>query len=230
MLKPRWSIPRGDRPTNVMNESGYRIRTGIDWRELVAVILLSITTILTAWSGFQASKWGGAMAISFNQASSARIQASRLDSDANRVETIQVSLFTQWLQAGFNGENHLQDYLVARFPEPLNTAFAAWRATNPTTNPNAPTSPFVMPQYHVPQLAAKDAADARADAKFAQALDFNQRGDNYTVLTVALAAVLFFAAISGRMHSLRSQWFLLGLGLLLFVSILGLLLAFPKLV
>jgi hypothetical protein len=60
-----------------------------------------------------------------------------------------------------------------------------------------------------------------ADAKFAEALDFNQRRDNYTVLTVALAAVLFFAAISGRIQSRRSQWFLLGLGLLLFLSLLS---------
>jgi hypothetical protein len=213
-----------------MNESDHPTHAGIDWRELVAVILLSITTILTAWSGFQASKWGGAMAISFNQASSSRIQASRLDGEANRVETIQVSLYTQWLQSGFNGETRLQEYLSARFPEPLKSAFAAWQATNPATNAQAPASPFVMPEYRVPQLAAKDAADARADAKFAQALEFNQRGDNYTVLTVALAAVLFFAAISGRMNSRRSQWFLLGLGLVLFVSILSLLLVYPKLV
>lgn len=91
-------------------------RGGPDWRELVAVILLSITTILTAWSGFQASKWGGAMSISFSQASSARIEASRLDGEANRVGTIQVSLFTQWLQAGFTDDTRLQDYLAERFP------------------------------------------------------------------------------------------------------------------
>jgi hypothetical protein len=95
----------GDKPG--VTETDYRAHGGVDWRELVAVILLSITTILTAWSGFQASKWGSAMAISFNQARSARMQASRLDSDANRVETIQVSLYTQWLQAGFNGNTQL---------------------------------------------------------------------------------------------------------------------------
>ncbi len=213
-----------------MSEVDRHLHARPDWRELIAVVLLSVTTILTAWSGFQASKWGGAMAISFNQASSSRIQASRLESDANRIETIQVALFTQWLQAEYAGDRTFQDYLAARFPEPLKTAFAAWLATDPKTNANAPTSPFAMAQYRIPQLAAKDVADARADAKFAEALDFNQRGDNYTVLTVALAAVLFFAAISGRMRSRRSQWFLLGLGIVLFVSILCLLLLFPKLV
>lgn len=28
-------------------------------RELVAVILLSLTAVLTAWSGFQSHKWAG---------------------------------------------------------------------------------------------------------------------------------------------------------------------------
>ena len=201
----------------------------LDWRELVAVVLLSVTTILTAWSGFQSSKWGGAMSISFSQASSARIEASRLDGDANRRISVQVSLYTQWLQARATGDTKLADYLVPRFPEPLDVAFAAWIATDPETNPDAPSSPFAMPEYAVPETAGAAAADARADAKFAEALDYNQRGDNYTLLTVAFASVLFFTAMSGRMVSRRSQWLLLALGLLIFVIAASLLLSFPKL-
>ena len=37
-----------------------------DWRELVAIILISVTTIITAWTAFQASKWGGLMLINFS--------------------------------------------------------------------------------------------------------------------------------------------------------------------
>ena len=40
-------------------------------REVVAVVVLSITAILTAWCGFEASKWSGMMSIEFSQASSA---------------------------------------------------------------------------------------------------------------------------------------------------------------
>ena len=39
-----------------------------DWVGLVSILLLSATAILTAWTGFQASNWGGAMSISFTQA------------------------------------------------------------------------------------------------------------------------------------------------------------------
>ncbi|HEY7859021.1 MAG TPA: hypothetical protein VIC82_11035 [Candidatus Nanopelagicales bacterium] len=213
-----------------MDEDTQTTSSRHDWRELVAVVLLSITTILTAWSGFQASKWGGAMSISFSQASSARIEASRDDGDANRRQTIQVALYTQWLEATATNNTRLQSYLSARFPEPLKTAFTAWIATNPKTNPQAPASPFSMPEYKVPELAAASAADARADAKFAEALDYNQRGDNYTLLTVAFASVLFFAAMSGRMQGRRAQWFLLGVGLVMFLGAVSLLLVYPKLV
>ncbi len=202
----------------------------LDWRELVAVVLLSVTTIVTAWSGFQSSKWGGAMSISFSQASSARIEASRLDGDANRRQSIQVTLYTQWLQAEATGDKKLADYLSERFPEPLDAAFAAWIATEPDTNPDAPSSPFVMSEYAIPEKAASAAADSRADAKFAEALENNQRGDNYTLLTVAFASVLFFTAMSGRMVSRRAQWLLLVLGLVLFVLAASLLLFYPKLV
>lgn len=202
----------------------------VDWRELIAVVLLSVTAILTAWTGFQSSKWGGAMSISFSQASSARIQAARYDSDANRVQTIQVSLFTQWLQAYQDKDSELTAFLEDRFPEPLATAFPAWIATKPLKDANAPGTPFQMPQYVIPAQQQAARSDARADAKFAEALRNNQRGDNYTVLTVAFATVLFFAALSGRMRGTRAQWFLLGLGCVGFVIAGWLLLSYPKLV
>jgi hypothetical protein len=201
-----------------------------EWRELVAVILLSVTAILTAWSGFQASKWSGAMSISFSQASSARIEAARFESVANRKETIQVGLFTQWLQAYRAQDEELADFLVTRFPEPLATAFPDWLATKPLKNADAPSSPFDMPSYVLPELVESKASDQRADQKFAEALRDNQRGDNYTVLTIGFATVLFFGALSGRMHRPRAQWALLALGSLGFVVLAGVLISFPKLV
>jgi hypothetical protein len=214
----------------VTTEEGGRAHRDTDWRELVAVVLLSLTAVLTAWTGFQASKWGGAMSISFAQASTARIEAARLDGTANQRQSVQVGLFTQWLQARTDGKTDLADFLSTRFPEPLATAFATWLASHPLTNEDAAASPFSLPEYALPERAAGAAADARADAKFAQALRNNQRGDNYTVLTVAYAMILFFGALSGRMRDPRSQWGLLGLAALGFVVCGIVVLSFPTLV
>ncbi len=203
---------------------------GPDWRELAAVLLLAVTAIVTAWTGFQASKWSGAMSIAFSQASSARIEASRLEGVASRKQTIQVSLFTQWLQAYQDEDEQLTDFLSSRFPEPLASAFPDWIDSQPLSNPEAPATPFEMPAYVIPELAASRQADDRADDKFAEALLNNQRGDNYTVLTVAFATVLFFGALSGRMRSARAQWAFLVLGCLGFVAAASLLVFFPKLI
>jgi hypothetical protein len=203
---------------------------GPDWRELVAVLLLAITAIVTAWTGFQASKWSGAMSISFSQASSARIEAARLEGVANRKQIVQVSLFTQWLQAYQAADGELADFLSSRFPEPLASTFPAWIASRPLKNPQAAATPFEMPAYAIPELEASRQADDRADAKFAEALRNNQRGDNYTVLTVAFATVLFFGALSGRMRGVRAQWAFLALGWIGFLAAASLLVFFPKLI
>lgn len=120
--------------------------TAAGWRELIAIVLLSVTAIATAWSGFQASKWGGEMSISFSKASTARIEASRADANANRQLSIQVQIYTQWIEAFAAQDERLSTYLSDRFPEPLATAWAAWIALTPEKNPDAPDSPFDMPE------------------------------------------------------------------------------------
>jgi hypothetical protein len=199
-------------------------------REIVAVLLLSVTAILTAWTGFQASKWAGAMSIAFSQASGSRIEAVQLEGTADRKLTVQVQLFGQWLQAFQDGDDQLADFLVERFPEPLASAFPEWLASRPLVRSEAADSPFDLPSYQIPELQEAAEADARAGVRFAEALRHNQRSDNYTVLTVGFAAVLFFGAMAGRMKRPRSQWALLGLGLAGFCVLAALLLTYPKLV
>ncbi len=97
------------------------------------------------------------------------------------------------------------------------------------TDPGAPPTPFEMDEYAIPELAEAAATDARADQRFDDALRNNQRGDNYTVLTVAFATVLFFTALSGKMRSRRAQSALLLLGLVGFAVTAGVLLFYPVL-
>ena len=221
-------LDSGDQATPAAPKASRR---GLDdRRELITVVLLSVTAILTAWTGFQASKWGGAMSIAFSEASGARIEASREDATADRKQTIQVQLFTQWLQAYQAGDDQLTGFLAERFPEPLRTAFPVWIASQPLVNPDAAPTPFDLPEYVIPEVTAAQAADERADARFDDALVYNQRGDNYTVLTIGFAAVLFFGAMSGRLAGQRAQWAMLGLGLAGFAVCAGVLLSFPKLI
>ena len=199
------------------------------WVGLVAVLLLSITAILTAWTGFQASKWGGAMSISFTQAATARVESAVLAGQADRHEGLQVQVYAQWLEASLRGDKETAEALSSRFKEPLKTAFPAWFATDPLKNPDAPETPFDMPEYHSEVAEESKQASARADALFAEGLENNQTGDNYTILTVLGAVVLFFTAMSTRVKKGRNQWILLGSALVLFGVIVALLAFFPRL-
>jgi hypothetical protein len=202
----------------------------LSWRHWVAVTLMSLTTILAAWSAFESSKWSGVMSISFSQASSARIEAARYQGDANRAVSIQVGLFTQWVNAYAAESEREADYLASVFPEPLKTSFDAWVLLEPDKNPEVPRTPFSMPEYQLQATADANAADDRADQKFAEALESNQRSDNYTLMAVLFAVVLFFTALSGRARSPRIAAIYLGFALVLFFVSASFLLTFPKLI
>ena len=203
--------------------------TSADWRELVAVVLMSVTTVLTAWTAFQASKWSGDMSISFNQASAARIDAGRYEGEANRQSTIQVSLYTSWVQAQSSGDTKLADYLQGNFPEPLASATNAWLELKPLTNSSAPKTPFEMPEYEQLSRGQAIEADALAQSKTEKALESNRHGDNYTVLTILFATVLFFGAVSGRVRRTLSGWILVGTAAVIFTGASSILITFPKL-
>jgi hypothetical protein len=60
----------------------------------------------------------------------------------------------------------LSDFLYGRFPPALKTATDAWLATRPLQNPEAPSSPFVMPDYQVSERAEADRWQTEADAQW----------------------------------------------------------------
>jgi len=198
-------------------------------QELIAVVLMSLTAILTAWCGFEASKWGGATSIAFSEASSARIEASRLHNNGSVRQSVHVGLFAEWVQATGMGNTDAASFIADRFPEPLATAFAEWISAHPLSDPASPTSPFDMPAYALPEVAAADAANARADARYDDALRSSDRSDAYTILTVLFAIVLFFAALTGRIGSPWARTIVLGLAVALFIGGATLLAVMPKL-
>lgn len=194
-------------------------------RAVVAVVVISLTAILTAWCGFEASKWSGQMSIRFSEASSARIRAADLASEARDAQAVDLTIYAEWVRARAEGETELARYVESRFTPEFAVAFEDWQAGGENLR-----SPFAEDAY-VPQGQAESAATSRAaDRKFAQALAANQRGDNYTLLTVLFALVLFLVAVSER-HPVRwAAWFLLGAGIVVALAGVGILAAFPVLV
>jgi hypothetical protein len=191
-------------------------------RETVVIIVLSVTAVLTAWCGFESSQWGGEMSIAFSEASSARIEAARQAGVANAARQADLTIWGLYVQARAQGDTALARYVEQRFTDHFRVAYQAWLAEAEPTS-----GPFKMKEYVPPGTTEAMAADQRADNRFADALVFNQRGDNYTILTVLFALVLFFAAASTRLGSLRVQRILIGVAIIFLIAGTVILATFP---
>ncbi|GMM95585.1 MULTISPECIES: hypothetical protein [unclassified Microbacterium] len=193
-----------------------------DIRDIVAVVLLSTMAVLTAWCGFQASKWGGEMSIAFSQASSARVQATNFDGQARDQRQFDLTVYASWVEAQAAGQEELAAYIAERFQPEFRVAFDAWQAEGADEG-----GPFVQEEY-VPAGSVEAAEySALADAKFAEALENNQRGDNYSLLTVLFALVLFLTAMSQRNIAAWASRTFLGLAIVVGIAGIVILLTFP---
>jgi hypothetical protein len=197
------------------------------WLELATTVLLALAAVATAWATYQSARWHGKQAESQSASIAARVESTRESGVANREAQIDVAIFTQWVDAYARGETELEAFYRKRFRPEFQPAFKAWVATKPRKNPDAPLSPFAMPQYH---LAASDKADeleARAGAFSSTVSQYIQRADNYTLAVVLFASALFFAGISTRMRSPGQRVALLAVGYLLLLGTIAWLATFP---
>jgi hypothetical protein len=183
--------------------------------ELGAVLLLSMTAVATAWSGYQAARWSGEQSKGYAQASTARIHSQRQSSHAGQVRIDDLLYFNGWLNAHSTGDEALAAIYERRFRPGFVPAFRAWIAQRPFTNPNAVPGPLYMPQYQLPALDRSHALDDEADALYKEGTDAKSNDDHYILSTVFFAAVLFFAGIS-----LRLDWRPLRITVLLFASLM----------
>ena len=187
-----------------------------DYRlEIVAAVLLSIAAVGTAWATYQSARWRGEQAKAQSASIAARVESTRAAAVANRQTQIDVALFTQWVNAYAREETELATFYQGRFRDEFRPAFNAWVATKPRTNPDAPLSPFAMPQYRLAATAQADALEAKAGAKSNDVARYIQRADDYTLAVVLFAVSLFFAAISTRLGAWRLRVALLAMGCVL---------------
>ncbi len=179
--------------------------------ELIAAIMLSIATVVTAWSAYQATRWSGDQAEDYTSASATRTESVRASTEANRQILIDVATFLNWLDAEQSGDHALADDIHARMRKEFLPAFDAWLATAPAGSiPDG--TPFELPEY---RLAAEERAkrlEAKAAALFEDGNESNEVGDDFVLAAVLFASVLFFSGLAGTFDSLRAQLFLLILG------------------
>jgi hypothetical protein len=168
--------------------------------ELFAILLMSITTVATAWSGYQAARWSGEQSQHYAKASATRTLAQRAAIEAGQLRIDDLLDFNGWLDAHDAGDTRLARIYERRFRAEFRPAFRAWLAERPFRNTGVPVpGPLYEPSYHPRALRLAHVLDERADAAYQAGTEAKGDDDKYILSTVFFAAVLFFAGISLRL-------------------------------
>jgi hypothetical protein len=197
------------------------------WIEFLSAAIMALAAICTAWCGYQAARWGGVQAISFIEALAAQQNSIKQANQAVLTQSMHIDLFVEWTSAESLENQRLANFLFERFPPELKGSTDAWLTLEPLTNPNAPPSPFAMPEYILEQNVESANLSKVADEMFAEATQANQTADNYVLLTVIFAMVLFFGGISGKFKSRMVDLAMLILAYVLFTVGVVVMLRYP---
>jgi hypothetical protein len=181
-------------------------------------VLLALAAVATAWSSYQASRWNGEQAKAFSKGNAARIESTRASGLADAQTQIDVATFTQWVDAYALDQTELADFYFRRFRVEFKPAVNAWIATRPLRNPDAPLTPFAMPEYEL--SARQEALDLEAEAETwaVRGRENVQRATNYVLGVVLFATALFFAGMSTKLSTERLRIALLSVGVVVFVG------------
>jgi hypothetical protein len=195
--------------------------------EIFATLLLALAAVATAWSSYQANRWNGEQVKAGSRTNGLRIEAARAQGLSETETEVDVATFIQWVDAHANTDVALQEFYEERFRPEFRVAFDAWIATDPFEKPDAPPTPFKMPEY---QTAAK-AEVARLDAASAASSEVVQRNiqrsANYVLGVVLFAVTLFFAGVSTKLGERSLRIALLSLGWVIFAGTVIWLATFP---
>jgi hypothetical protein len=178
--------------------------------ELIAAVLLSIATVVTAWSAYQATRWSGEQADNYSVASARRTESVRASTLVNRQVLIDVTVYLDWLNAWQTGDEELEALLRSRMRPEFLPAFEAWLGDlGPGVIPAG--TPFTQPEYVL--AAEEESAELEAEATLAidAAREANQVSDDFVLAAVLFASVLFFSGLAGTFDSFRAQVILLAL-------------------
>jgi hypothetical protein len=188
--------------------------------EIIATVLLSLAAVATAWSGYQATRWNGEQAKAASRTNAIRVEAARAQGLSESQTQVDVATFIQWVDAYALERTELSNFYFKRFRQEFRPAVQAWLKTRPLVNPDAPLTPFAMPQYKLAAAVESRRLDAAAEVSAAEVRRDIQRGSNYVLGVVLFSVSLFFAGLSPRLTDGRLRTITLALGCFVFLGTL----------
>jgi hypothetical protein len=194
---------------------------------IAEAILLSVVTLLAAYSGYEAAKWSTESHLELTKASVTHTRASQAFQESLTLRSADATTFNAWFGAYLAKDAHGMAVAERRFRPQYRVAFDAWLATKPFTNADAPPGPQSMPQYEPTGETESAALEEEGNAAYTHGEHAGETADDYIRTTVILASVLFLVGISTRFPLRGGRYALVGLGAVLLVISFVLLLQLP---
>ena len=118
-------------------------------------------------------------------------------------------------------------FVAERFRDEFKPAFAAWSALVPEGE-TPPGTPFDLAEYAPAAEAEAERLNAEADDFAEASAEANQTGDNFVLVAVIMASVLFFAGVGTKLKGRAVRLMMLAFAALLFLGGLGFMLSMPQ--
>jgi hypothetical protein len=172
-----------------------RARRGDRLIEVIAVLLLGVATLGSAWCGYQATRWNSQEADDAQAATDVRVEASRLFGLATQQVAYDSAIIAQFAQAYVAGNQQLTDFYLATLIRPsFLPVIEKWEAQ--IRAGDTPTNLLQDEEYIDAQFGDYTRAQAEADALTAKSQEASETSDKYVLTTLLLASALFFAGVT----------------------------------
>ena len=186
------------------------------WVEILCAIVLSLATLSSAWCTYQSTLWRSVQTIRTAASNSAARKSAAATVAAVQGRAFDASMFIQYLEAQSRKDEAMEKFLYSRFRPEMKKALDAWLKTDPLNNPSAPLSPFKMAEYSQPEMIEAARQDEQGSIQRSKIEEANTIANNYVLLTVRFASVLFLGGIAGMMQTRRLRLTVLLIALIIF--------------
>jgi hypothetical protein len=198
--------------------------------DTVFLVLLLMTTFLSAFCAYQASVWSGVQSAKYQEATELRTESVRAFNDGNTKLLIDLNVFMTWADAVSQNDASRASAIANRFTPEFKPAFKAWITQDPErpkgTIPNG--TPFTLPEYRIEARAQGVLLENNANAAYNEAQNASDISTRYVMTTLLCAIVLFLCGVGERWEDHRFRKLILGTALFFFTIALALFLWLPK--
>lgn len=183
----------------VISEVNQKRSTGI--LDILTAVLLSLATVGSAWCAFQSTLWDGIQTFKLMDAHQAGRLASQKEIESYQIKSMNAILLMQYIDNVKAGNKELADFYFSRFDSTLKSATIDWLKSDPFNNSNALNSPMKMESYKLAEEKEYTEEMNNYINEMESANSANHHSDNYVMLTVIFASVLFFGGIASTLRS-----------------------------